>query len=1311
MFRSNLLRSSILPLPQVGTRVPIRNAVWVRVACRAVLAGLCAIAWAGLSSAQVLPIAGSGYNENMVVPAGQSFPGGITATMDGGTSLSNNTWYQVGQNSSAPSTGLPLGMSFTVGSPTTGADTFQFQGAGTNNTILLAGDGNGPTSATFTLSQPAAYNTFSFLASNGNGSGNVGLTFNFVGGGTYTTTVDIGDWFSNGANTAYDANGRIGSGGYSNVNGGDPRLYYYDVTGVPSGQQLQSISLSFQGGGSTHTAIMGISGVLASPINWSAAQTISGASDISTLGLQDYAYTENSSATVNGVAFTGLNGANHSGENPPNMTTTGFSGNYNGYGPGPASYNGIVSSGIYNDASSGNGIGSVGLNNLTAGHQYLVQYWVNDARGGAGGSNRAVTLSSPTGNSVSLSYGVAGVGYGQFGTGTFTAAGSTATIVVNGNSQDVQMNALQVRDFTNIGYWSGTAGATWDTNTTSNFGINAYTAPAAFGTFTQATSATQNAYFGDYYYNSGSTVAVGTGSVTVAAGGVSTGTVNFINNAVNYTVTSPDTNGISGSTAINVSGGGLVTLAGSHSYTGATTISAGTLQLGTGVSGQDGSIANTSTVTNNGALVYNLAGTQSAAYAITGIGSLTMSGTGTQVLGSLSNPTAASGSTFTGDITINGGTLIGAAASVHSTSGPFGEGSNSRTITVNAGGTLQFDAPNVFSSGYYGSFNVPTLNVNGGVVTNGDPAATGKVNNPLNNVNLTGGTLTATVGQHPNGYAAGYGAWNINGIITSSGNSVISTTDPVYGTTMLTNGAAANGVTTFNVQNGTLLVSAPLSEDITDGEVSGLNQTGAGTMVLTATNTFTGNATVSGGTLQLGDGVAKNGTVMANIVNNSTVVFANPAAQLFNGMVSGSGNLVKTGPGALTIAASQTYSGPTLIAGGTMKLSPVAYVPGFGEDTIGSGSSPEWTINTNNVGTTAVTNNVLTLTDGNTNEGRTAFFNTPVLTTAPFTVNFVYQGLGSADGSAFVLQNDSRGAAAIGDPGGDLSYAGANPIVNSVGVGFDIHNNGLYFLNDGSLGSLMSTGGVNINSTDPIAVTLSYDGASNIAITLVDQENNNTFMTTDSLGASIASIVGSNAAYLGFTGATGGSASTQTIGNFSTSLTYAASNILPATTDLTVAPAAKLDLNGASQTIGSLSGAGSVTNSGAAPVALTVGDSLNTTFSGNISDGSGGLSLTIAGPGELVLTGTNGYSGGTTVNGGMLVVADPAAIQSDTNLYVGDPTSLLQFSPLIPAESSPGAIAHAAAAAVPEPGTLALVAAACMAGIGARRRKRLVPRR
>ena len=71
--------------------------------------------------------------------------------------------------------------------------------------------------------------------------------------------------------------------------------------------------------------------------------------------------------------------------------------------------------------------------------------------------------------------------------------------------------------------------------------------------------------------------------------------------------------------------------------------------------------------------------------------------------------------------------------------------------------------------------NVPTLMVNGGTVTNSDPAEPdGKVNNGLNNVVLNNGTLTSTTGNSlsiigPSRPGEGYGAWGINGCASVTG--------------------------------------------------------------------------------------------------------------------------------------------------------------------------------------------------------------------------------------------------------------------------------------------------------------------------------------------------------------------------------------------------------------------------------------------------------------------------------------------------------------------------------------------------------------
>ncbi|RYG46431.1 PEP-CTERM sorting domain-containing protein [bacterium] len=112
-------------------------------------------------------------------------------------------------------------------------------------------------------------------------------------------------------------------------------------------------------------------------------------------------------------------------------------------------------------------------------------------------------------------------------------------------------------------------------------------------------------------------------------------------------------------------------------------------------------------------------------------------------------------------------------------------------------------------------------------------------------------------------------------------------------------------------------------------------------------------------------------------------------------------------------------------------------------------------------------------------------------------------------------------------------------------------------------------------------------------------------------------------------------------------LVVGTTNALPKNTALTVKDGGTLSLlrspdsgfDGASgsfdQTIGSLSGDGSINLSSAT---LTVGDRTNTTFSGRIV-GSG--AMVKEGPGTLALTGELAYDGGTSINGGKLIVARP----------------------------------------------------------------------
>lgn len=83
-----------------------------------------------------------------------------------------------------------------------------------------------------------------------------------------------------------------------------------------------------------------------------------------------------------------------------------------------------------------------------------------------------------------------------------------------------------------------------------------------------------------------------------------------------------------------------------------------------------------------------------------------------------------------------------------------------------------------------------------------------------------------------------------------------------------------------------------------------------------------------------------------------------------------------------------------------------------------------------------------------------------------------------------------------------------------------------------------------------------------------------------------------------------------------------------------------IDLRGFNQTVGSLTGGGSVTNSGiASPATLTTGiDNSSTRFDGVIQDGTSATALSKVGTGTQILGGNNSYTGGTTLNAGTLAV-------------------------------------------------------------------------
>ncbi len=200
---------------------------------------------------------------------------------------------------------------------------------------------------------------------------------------------------------------------------------------------------------------MFIAAANAADITWQTPVTISGTSDVSTLGISvgtwapgDDAYNPDS-LPVNGVTF------NAYGSGPFNsfVSISGNDDHYTGFNsPGTAdnNYNTILKAAVYSYGSS------ISLTwRVTPGDSYLLQFWVQDGRNSVT-AERSETLTGGANTSAALAYGTSpnGTGPGQYIIGTFVADGTaTQTITLNasgGNdiSPSAQINLLQLRNLT-----------------------------------------------------------------------------------------------------------------------------------------------------------------------------------------------------------------------------------------------------------------------------------------------------------------------------------------------------------------------------------------------------------------------------------------------------------------------------------------------------------------------------------------------------------------------------------------------------------------------------------------------------------------------------------------------------------------------------------------------------------------------------------------------------------------------------------------------------------------------------------------------
>jgi autotransporter-associated beta strand protein len=92
-----------------------------------------------------------------------------------------------------------------------------------------------------------------------------------------------------------------------------------------------------------------------------------------------------------------------------------------------------------------------------------------------------------------------------------------------------------------------------------------------------------------------------------------------------------------------------------------------------------------------------------------------------------------------------------------------------------------------------------------------------------------------------------------------------------------------------------------------------------GTLILAATNTYTGTTTINAGTLQVGNG-GSTGTLGGGLVNINTnqLVFNRSNSYNVTNLIKGAGALVQNGTGTLTLSNTNSFSGLTTVSNGTL---------------------------------------------------------------------------------------------------------------------------------------------------------------------------------------------------------------------------------------------------------------------------------------------------------------------------------------------------------------------------------------------------------